>query len=884
MPTYSLIVVRLLMRSIASLLILLTAADARPYDDWKQMHFGASATNVAVAGDLADPDHDGWLNAVEYALGEVPVAPSAPVWSVERLGGLVQLLFHRSERTDLTVILEKSATLAPTSWVPVAQSIGGAAMTALSPDYTVGEDPVGDGRFLVKVNQVTSPARCLYRVRSVPASLAVVDVTPASVTRGVGQTQPFAAKGTWTDGAIEDITEQAVWSTGVATTASVSNATGTRGLATALAAGFTSVTATLGVVSGAASFTVTPPVLTQLTVTPDPGSVPVGVALPMTATGLYSDSSVANLTTQVTWSTSTPGILAMSNAAGSEGRCTGLSVGSGVVSASIGIVAAGAIVEVTPAALASITVSPVNPTRSPGQMVPFLATGFYIDSSAADLTSQVTWASSDTNVATVSNAAGTGGQGTAVAAGTCTISAALGTVSGSTGFTVEAALNVSSIAPANGSVGALVTAPVVITFSTPVNPATLIAQTAYGPPAGSIQLSRDGFATCHAFTGTVVMSVGSTVATLTSSPALDFGSTWQVRVTTAVQTPSGSPLGAGVTQSLGFTTEVDAPCAAGLVISQIYGGGGNAGAPWQNDFIELHNPTVAAISTAGLSVQYASATGAAWQVTALPSVSISAGGYFLVRQAAGSGSGAALPTPDATGTIAMSAMAGKVALCNTITPLSGSAPVSAAILDLVGFGAAATGYETAPAPAPSNSLAILRRKNGNVDAGNNSADFVPGPPLPRNAASPSFNGECWLNEKNLNGEADYVAIVFPLTTTATVGQPTETIYARIYEAGMTEAAGPNASIQCQIGYGPINANPQSQGGWTWVPAAFNVQVGNDDEYSASLIAPAVPGNYRYAARFSFDGINWTGADSTGAGSNVGLSFEADLLPTLVVTP
>ncbi|MET1023944.1 MAG: lamin tail domain-containing protein, partial [Pseudoxanthomonas sp.] len=106
-------------------------------------------------------------------------------------------------------------------------------------------------------------------------------------------------------------------------------------------------------------------------------------------------------------------------------------------------------------------------------------------------------------------------------------------------------------------------------------------------------------------------------------------------------------------------------CAAQaqVVISQVYGGGGNTGAPYTNDFIELTNLGTSPVDVTGWSVQYASSAGSSWSVTAL-SGSIAPGKYYLVQEAAGANMPAPLPAPDATGTIAMSATAGKVALSN----------------------------------------------------------------------------------------------------------------------------------------------------------------------------------------------------------------------------
>lgn len=172
---------------------------------------------------------------------------------------------------------------------------------------------------------------------------------------------------------------------------------------------------------------------------------------------------------------------------------------------------------------------------------------------------------------------------------------------------------------------------------------------------------------------------------------------------------------------------------AQVVISQVYGGGGNSGATYKSDFIELHNNGNQAVSLAGWSVQYASAAGSSWQVTTLAG-SIPAGGYYLVKQADGSGGSTALPTPDATGTTAMSGTAGKIALSNAATALSGACP--AGNVDFVGYGSSASCAEgSAPTAAPSNTLAVLRGNGGCSDSDNNNADFATGAPTPRNSAA-----------------------------------------------------------------------------------------------------------------------------------------------------
>ncbi len=165
-----------------------------------------------------------------------------------------------------------------------------------------------------------------------------------------------------------------------------------------------------------------------------------------------------------------------------------------------------------------------------------------------------------------------------------------------------------------------------------------------------------------------------------------------------------------------------------LVVNEAYGGGGNSGATWTNDFIELYNPTDAPISLAGLSVQYRSSGGTGTGFTDLTG-SVAPGSYFLVQQAAGSGGTKALPAPDATGSLGMSGSAGTVALV-TGTGTVALAPENT--IDLVGWGSA-TLKEGSAAPGTSNSTSVSRKVAGD-DTDDNSVDFAAGAPTPTNAA------------------------------------------------------------------------------------------------------------------------------------------------------
>jgi uncharacterized protein (TIGR03437 family) len=170
-----------------------------------------------------------------------------------------------------------------------------------------------------------------------------------------------------------------------------------------------------------------------------------------------------------------------------------------------------------------------------------------------------------------------------------------------------------------------------------------------------------------------------------------------------------------------------------IVIGQLFGGGGNSGAPLRNDFIEIFNAGTSAVSLAGWSVQYASATASTWSVTALTAVALLPGQYYLIQESSGGSNGILLPASDASGTIAMAAASGKVALVKNSTALTGTCPNDPNIIDMVGYGGTANCFKgSAPAPAPSNTNAVLRAANGCTDTRNNIADFVVSSPNPRN--------------------------------------------------------------------------------------------------------------------------------------------------------
>ena len=178
-----------------------------------------------------------------------------------------------------------------------------------------------------------------------------------------------------------------------------------------------------------------------------------------------------------------------------------------------------------------------------------------------------------------------------------------------------------------------------------------------------------------------------------------------------------------------------------VVVSQIFAGGGNAGATYTNDFVELFNRGAAAVNLTGWTIQYASGPRRAGRRPRSPG-SIGPGRYYLVQLASTASVGSPLPAADATGTTNLASAGGKVALVRDTVALTcgataGSCSSAPLVEDLVGYGSA-TDYEgVGPAPALSNTTAAVRAGGGCTDTNANATDFTAVAPAPRNALSPS---------------------------------------------------------------------------------------------------------------------------------------------------
>src|SRR5882724_3787274 len=256
-------------------------------------------------------------------------------------------------------------------------------------------------------------------------SIAVTPATPANLK--VGATQQFTATGTYSDSSTADITATVTWASGTTATATI---TASGGLATGVAGGTTSITATLGTVTSP-GVTLTVISLTSIAITPNPASVAVGSTIPFTATGTYSDASTSNITTQVTWS-SLP--IASATIVATTGVATGVANGTAQISAVLGGIVAPSVTLTVGAGGAPVPVAvkieQTNPTIPVGGVEDFTAVALLSDGTTAALGTPATWSSGTTATASILANAGIA---SGLTAGTSTITAAsTGLASGTT--------------------------------------------------------------------------------------------------------------------------------------------------------------------------------------------------------------------------------------------------------------------------------------------------------------------------------------------------------------------------------------------------------------------------------------------------------------------
>lgn len=277
--------------------------------------------------------------------------------------------------------------------------------------------------------------------------LTSITISAVSSKVAAGTSTTLTATGNFSGLFSRDITDEVVWSSVAPTVASFPFATNKNrvkaGAVTVETSAILTATAR-GITSAEFPLTVTNAKISTITISPATVSVPKGLTTRFTARGDFADGTFQDLTFDAVWSSSPGTFATISNDPASKGLATATVVGDELVTATFDATPSGAAtLSVIAPTLQSIVVTPANSSITGlAKTVPFVATGTYSDGSPADITTQVSWASSQTGVATI---VVNSGVATSVAQGTTSISATLGSISGKTDLTVKT--TVLSISP-----------------------------------------------------------------------------------------------------------------------------------------------------------------------------------------------------------------------------------------------------------------------------------------------------------------------------------------------------------------------------------------------------------------------------------------------------
>jgi uncharacterized protein YjdB len=298
---------------------------------------------------------------------------------------------------------------------------------------------VATGVVTVSAHSSSFSGSATVTVGTAGSNLSSLSLTPANPSIPINTTQQLTATGTYADGSTRDLTALVTWSSSTVANATVD----VSGLVKGVAAGSASVTASLGSVSQSTTVTVTAPTITSISVTPEDLTLPIGISEQYTASAIYSDGSIQDLVSGVTWSSSTTSVATID----SNGLATIIAAGTSTITATVGSFTDTATITVVPAHLTSITLTPSTASLAPGTQQQFTATGNFDDGSTQVLTSAL-WSSSAVSVLTVDPT----GLGLAVGPGTTTVTVTSGTVSATASVTVTNSTLVSlAIAPINSS-------------------------------------------------------------------------------------------------------------------------------------------------------------------------------------------------------------------------------------------------------------------------------------------------------------------------------------------------------------------------------------------------------------------------------------------------
>lgn len=400
---------------------------------------GLAAGNATISASFGGASGSAQITVVAAKLVSIAISPPAPTLGK---GTTTQLsaIGTYDDGSSIDITASAAWTTSDAAIVGVTNAPGAGLVTGVAAgSATISAASMGvSGSTVVTVTAAT--------VQSIA-------VTPVAPSIAIGKKQNLVAIATYSDGSLVDVTQQAVWTTGDPSVADVSNASNGHGLVTAIGPGSAAITATFQGQSGAATVTVTQPMLSSLQVSPIEPSRPAGQNQQFQAIAIFTNGTQQNVTAQAAWTSSNTGVATVGSMPGNTGLATGVAPGTTTITAAYMGLTGATMFTVTSATLVSIQVSPINPTFAPGVVAQFQATAIYSDGTSQPATFQSTWQSTSPSVAQVQTNGGQKGRVTAIAMGTTDVTATFMGLTGASTVTVTGATIVSiSVSPATATV------------------------------------------------------------------------------------------------------------------------------------------------------------------------------------------------------------------------------------------------------------------------------------------------------------------------------------------------------------------------------------------------------------------------------------------------
>lgn len=400
----------------------------------------------------------------------------------------------------------------------------------------------------------------------------------------------------------------------------------------------------------------------------------------------------------------------------------------------------------------------------------------------------------------------------------------------------------------------------VIEFPKEIDPNSIQTQHQFGicTKSSSLRLSFDNFSTCLPFKCSVKSSAQKHVV-CNVPMTMSYLKKYSLKVGTTLKSLTGLSLEndyiAGYMvkrpNELGCTSPTD------VVISQVYANGGVSDDGYKSDFIVLRNRSISPVSLNGWSLQYSGdETPGQWQQVNLENT-IQAGGYYLIKGYNGP-KGRDVGPSHVQFSFDIDTASGVLALVSHTKPLNNCPKPGSSQLppprDMVGFGKT-TCFRKSVAPSPED-MQLLRRNDGCTFEDNNGTDFRVGPSVFNTINTPSLNCTCGFNgSKETSNLADLCLLDSPAEMSLVINQLSSPVIGIVHKEGLITPPDPN-KIKAQLGWGPVDVNPSTQCGYSFVDGVsaptMPPYVPSEARYQAQFMVEK-PGQYRYVYRFSVDG-------------------------------